>query len=79
MLRGAGQSFHAARFGTRQRDGDHGGGKPLDGGGDGLCSVRAGLRVTAFYLIACLHLIIDVVGISLFEFRLIKDVLQATN
>jgi len=53
---GAGHYLHGTRFGIRQRDGDHGGGKQLDGGGDGLCTVHAGLRVPAFYLITCLHL-----------------------
>ena len=49
MLRGAGQRLHGTHFSIRQRDGDHGGGEPLDGGGDSLCAIRSGLGVTALY------------------------------
>ena len=42
MLRRAGQCLHTTRFSVRQRDGDHSGGKPLDGGGDGLCTFLPG-------------------------------------
>ena len=52
VLRGAGQRLHGTRFSIRQRDADHGGGKPIDGGGDGLCTVHAGLRVPASYPVA---------------------------
>ena len=51
VIRRAGQRLQCPRFGVRQRDGDHSGGKPLDRCRHGLCAVRTGLRVTALYLV----------------------------